>query len=160
MKTDTEQRFEHMLQQSQPALVRLARRYAGREDWQDLLQDMQLQLWRSFASFDGRAQLTTWVYRVALNTALGHVRKPRREHATLDAMAEPGDGGHVGDPMVMLEEFLASLDPVSRGVLLLDLEGLSRAQAADVLGISENAAAIRMTRLRKAFESRYLEDAP
>ena len=62
------------------ALVRLARRYAGPDDWQDLLQDMQLQLWRSFDAFDGRAQRSTWLYRVALNTALSHVRKPRREH--------------------------------------------------------------------------------
>ncbi len=158
MTADVERQFERMLSDSQPALVRLARRYAGREDWQDLLQDMHLQLWRSFGSFDGRAQRSTWVYRVALNTALAHVRKPRREHASLDAVAEAGDGGHVGDPLAMLDEFLAGLDPVSRGVLLLDLEGLSRAQAAQVLGISENAAAIRMTRLRKAFESRYLED--
>lgn len=146
-----------MLEHNQPALVRLARRYAGREDWQDLLQEMHLQLWRSFGSFDGRAQRSTWVYRVALNTALSHVRKPRREHASLDAVQEPGDAGHVGDPMAMLDAFLASLDPIPRSVLLLDLEGLSRAQIAQVLGLSENAVAIRMTRLRQTFETRYLE---
>ncbi len=114
---DDERAFALMLQHNQPALVRLARRYAGREDWQDLLQDIHLQLWRSFGSFDGRAQRSTWVYRVALNTALAHVRKPHRDHAPLDSVAEPGDDGHVGDPMAMLDVFLAELDPLQRSVL-------------------------------------------
>ena len=158
MGREVEHAFALMLQHNQPALVRLARRYAGLEDWQDLLQDMHLQLWRSFGSLDGRAQRSTWVYRVALNTALAHVRKPRRDHAPLDSVAEPGDDGHVGDPMAMLDVFLAELDPLQRSVLLLDLEGLPREQIAQVLGLSENAVAIRMTRLRKAFQTRYLEE--
>lgn len=155
---EDEHAFAQMLQHNQPALVRLARRYAGHDDWQDLLQEMQLQLWRSFGTFDGRAQRSTWVYRVALNTALAHIRKPHRQHTSLDAVAEPADGGHVGDAMALLDAFLAELDPLQRSVLLLDLEGLPREQIAQVLGLSQNAVAIRMTRLRKAFETRYLEE--
>nr|WP_255683278.1 sigma-70 region 4 domain-containing protein [Luteimonas sp. MHLX1A] len=57
-----------------------------------------------------------------------------------------------------MDAFLAGLDPLSRSVLLLDLEGLPREQIADVLGLTPNAVAIRMTRLRQAFETRFLED--
>lgn len=85
--------FNAMLQDNQGALERLARRYAGPEDWRDLVQEMHLQLWRSFDSFDGRAQQSTWVYRVVLNTALSHVRKPRREHLPLEAAPEAGCTG-------------------------------------------------------------------
>ncbi|WP_043690116.1 RNA polymerase sigma factor [Luteimonas huabeiensis] len=155
---DTEAAFTAMLQANQPALVRLARRYAGPQDWQDLLQDMHLQLWRSFAGFEGRAQRSTWVYRVALNTALSHVRRPRREHRPLDEAAEPADAGHPLDPLDVLDAFLATLDPVQRSVLLLDLEGLSREQIAEVLGSTPNAVAIRMTRLRQAYETRFVND--
>ncbi|TKS54537.1 RNA polymerase sigma factor [Luteimonas yindakuii] len=158
MHTDPESGFPRMLEQSRPALVRLARRYAGVDDWQDLLQEMCLQLWRSFGSFDGRAQQSTWVYRVALNTALSHVRRPRPPHSPLEEIAERGDSGQPGDPLDVLDAFLAGLDPLARSVLLLDLEGLPREQIADVLGLTPNAVAIRMTRLRQAFETRFLED--
>ena len=58
----------------------------------------------------------------------------------------------------MLDRFLAMLDPVQRSVLLLDLEGLPREEVAEVLGLSANAVAVRMTRLRQMFEQRFLED--
>ncbi len=155
---DIEAAFTRMLEENRGALLRLARRYAGPEDWQDLLQEMQLQLWRSFGGFDCRAQRSTWLYRVALNTALSHVRKPRREHRPLDEVPEPGDAGHAVDPLYVLDRFLAMLDPVQRSVLLLDLEGLPREEVAEVLGLSANAVAVRMTRLRQMFEQRFLED--
>lgn len=155
--TDDNAAFTAMLEANAPALVRLARRYAGPEDWRDLLQEMHLQLWRGFGSFDGRSQLSTWVYRVALNTALSHVRKPLREHVPLEQVPERGDAGHPGDPMHVLDAFLATLDPVPRSVLLLDLEGMPREQVAEVLGLTPNAVAVRMTRLRQAFE-RFVEE--
>lgn len=154
---DTQAAFTAMLEENQPALARLARRYAGPDDWHDLLQDMHLQLWRSFDSFDGRAQRSTWVYRVALNTALSQLRKPRRDHVPLDQAPERGDLGHPLDPLDVLDAFLATLDPVPRSLLLLDLEGLGREQVAEVLGLTPNAVAVRMTRLRQAFE-RFVEE--
>lgn len=152
--------FEAMLVQSTPALARIARRYAGPHEQQDLFQDICLQLWRAFKSFDGRAQLSTWVYRVALNTAISHVRKPRREHVSLESAPEPSDGGSTADAMGALDAFLASLEPVPRSILLLDLEGCAREQIAEVLGLTPNAVAVRMTRLRQAFKQTYVGDTP
>ncbi len=157
MTSTAEIDFATLVRENEAALVRLARHYAAPADWQDLLQEMHLQLWRSYASFDGRAALSTWVYRVALNTALSHRRKPAPVHQTLDRVAEPADTGGPGDPLALLETFLSTLDPVQRAVLLLDLEGLTREEIAEVLGTSANAVAIRMTRLRQAFEARFLE---
>ncbi|MCW5580793.1 MAG: sigma-70 family RNA polymerase sigma factor [Luteimonas sp.] len=151
--------FEDMLREHGPMLARMARRYSDANDWQDLLQEMRLQLWRSCGSWDGRAQHGTWVYRVALNTALSHVRKPRRRHESLDEVPEPGCAGDPRDPMAVLDAFLATLDPVQRSILLLDLEGLDREQIADVTGISANAVAIRMTRLRQSFEKNFMGEA-
>lgn len=156
--TESGHAFAAMLRDNEAALVRLARHYAGPDDWQDLRQEMHLQLWRSFATFHGRAERSTWVYRVALNTALSHRRKPKPLHQSLDPALEPGDAGAPGDPMRVLETFLASLDPVQRGVLLLDLEGLEREQIADVLGLTPAAVAVRMTRLRQRFEAMFLEN--
>lgn len=156
--TEHEQAFTAMLRENHAALARLARRYAGREDWRDLLQEMHLQLWRSYPGFDARSKLSTWVYRVALNTAFSHLRKPRREHQPLDQAADRGDAGIPGDEMTVLETFLDGLDPLNRSLLLLDLEGLERDQIAKILGLSPAAVATRMTRLRQAFEARFLEN--
>jgi RNA polymerase sigma-70 factor (ECF subfamily) len=151
--------FETLLGENHGALVRLARHYAAASDWQDLLQEMRLQLWRSWPSFDGRSQRSTWVYRVALNTALGHRRKPNRQHQSLDSAPERGDAGVPVDEMALLERFIASLDPIQKALLLLDLEGMEREQIAEVTGLSVNAVAIRMTRLRKTFENDFMENA-
>lgn len=144
--------FEAMLGDYRPVLARLARRYADANDWQDLLQEMQLQLWRSFESYDGRAQPQTWMYRVALNTALSYVRKPRWRHQALDGVPEPTCLGDPRDPLTVLDAFLATLDPLQRSVLLLDLEGVPREQVVEITGLTANAVAVRMTRLRQAFE--------
>lgn len=155
--SEHEQAFGAMLRANHAALVRLARHYAAPEDWQDLLQEMHLQLWRSYGDFAGRSALSTWVYRVALNTALSHRRKPRREHQAFEHVPERGDAGVPLDEMSVLETFLAALDPVQRGLLLLDLEGIERDQIAEILGLSPGAVAVRMTRLRQAFEAQFLE---
>lgn len=154
-----EQAFATLLRDNHATLKRLARHYAAPADVADLLQEMHLQLWRGFARFEGRSEAATWVYRVALNTALSHLRRKAPAHQRLDAVAEPGDAGAAHGEMQVLENFLAGLEPLQRALLLLDLEGLSREQIAEVLGVSANAVAIRMTRLRQLFETRFLEHA-
>ena len=151
--------FERLLDAHGPAMARLARRYADGEDWRDLLQEMHLQLWRALPGFDGRASEGTWVYRVALNTALSHVRRPRNAHVPMREAHEPGNAGDPRDPLHLLDDFLSALDPIQRAVLLLDLEGLTREQIGEVTGLSANAVAVRRTRLRQAFERRYIEEA-
>ncbi|MBD8527144.1 RNA polymerase sigma factor [Pseudomarimonas arenosa] len=155
--SDPESAFAEMLQHNRAALSRLARHYAAPQDVPDLMQEIHLQLWRSFDRFEGRSERSTWVYRVALNTALSFRRQPTPLHQSLDSVAESADAGGALDEMQLLEAFLAGLDPVQRALLLLDLEGLSRGQVAEVLGLSENAVAVRMTRLRQRFEAQFLE---
>lgn len=151
--------FERLLDAHGAAMGRLARRYADGEDWRDLLQEMRLQLWRALPGFEGRASTATWVYRVALNTALGHVRRPRPAHVQLREAHELGNAGDPRDALHLLDDFLCTLDPIQRAILLLDLEGLTREQIGEVTGLSANAVAVRKTRLRQAFERRYIEEA-
>lgn len=155
--TPDEQAYVALLRDNHATLRRLARHYAAPADVADLLQEIRLQLWRGFRQFQGRSAAATWVYRVALNTALSHRRRPAPAHQPLEAVTEPADSGAAIGELQVLETFLAGLDPVARALLLLDLEGLSRDQVAEVLGISANAVAIRMTRLRQLFEARFLE---
>lgn len=149
--------FEQIIEDHRDRLVRIARHYAHDADWQDLYQDIATNIWRGLPGFDGRATVSTWVYRVAVNTALQHVRRRRAPMTELPEQL-PGATGP-GEPMVVLDAFLRSLDPINRAVLLLDLEGASREEIASVLGTSPGAIAVRMSRLRRRFAEQFVEDA-
>lgn len=155
MSRELDHKTEDALRENRASLVRIARQYAGPDDWQDLLQEISVALWRGLPSFSGRAKRSTWVYRVAVNTALQFVRRRRLPTTGLDT--EPVGTLDAGDPMSVLESFLRELDPVNRAVLLLDLEGLHRDEIGSVLGISGGAVAVRITRLKQRFTERYVE---
>jgi RNA polymerase sigma-70 factor (ECF subfamily) len=147
--------FDDVIDEHRDRLARIARQYAGPNDWQDLLQEIAVAIWRGLPAFEGRSKLSTWIYRVAINTALQHVRKRRPASETL--VHEPVGALGAQDPLSLLDEFLAELDPVNRTVLLLDLEGLHRDEIGEVIGLSPGAVAVRMTRLKERFSATYME---
>jgi RNA polymerase sigma-70 factor (ECF subfamily) len=151
--------FRAILLQYNASMRRVARVYAGRDgDDEDLYQEMQFQVWRSLPSFRGEASLSTWVYRVALNTAIKHRRRARRRiHPTEDvdrASAKPAARAQEA----ILHDFLATLGAIDRSVLLLYMEGLSQQHIADVVGMNEGAVAVRIHRIKRAFQRRYTEE--
>ena len=161
---DSESRVRALLRDNLGRLRRIARSYAASGEHEDLLQDMLMQIWRSLPAFDGRAQVSTWVYRIALNTALGSLRKRYARPAT-HAMAHeqllplaPSSVGDPGDPHELLDRFLAQLPPMDRAVLMLSLDDLSYAGIAEVTGLNVNAVGIRLNRIKKRFNDDYVED--
>lgn len=154
------------------ALARLAGAYeAGRAQQQDLLQEIHLALWRSFATFKGQCSLRTWVYRVAHNTAATHVLREKRARTSrwvsledLSEMPSDADSERVVDEAVVIErldKLVRRLRPLDRDVLLLYLEGMEAAGIAEVTGLSAANVAqkIRRTKqvLTRFFTSRALE---
>lgn len=159
-----EQDFRDLLRDNHGRLVRIARSYAREGEQEDLLQDILLQLWRALPGFDGRSSRATWVYRVALNTALGQLRKRYARpvaqpmpHEDLMPLT-PASAGDPVDSDALLEHFLAELPPLDRAVLMLSLDDLSYAQIADVTGLNENAVGLRLHRIKQRFNRTYLED--
>ena len=154
-----ERDFDHVLAEFGPALRRLAGSYEtdpGRRD--DLAQEIAIALWRALPRFRGECSLRTFVYRVAHNRALTHVWRRGRAATTDVAEAE-----QVIDPAESVESRVArvqrrdrldvairTLPIVHRQVLTLALEDLSHTEIAGVLGIRENAVAVRLTRARQA----------
>ena len=120
------------------ALGRLARAYELDPDARrDLLQEIHLQLWRSFASFDQRCSLRTWVYRVAHNVATGHVIRQSRIRNKLvsieniEAMAT-GDHEFAASQTQALErlsKLILRLKPLDRQIIVSYLEGWTPAQS-------------------------------
>lgn len=146
------------------ALRRIARFHAGSDgEEDDLHQEILLQVWRSLPSFRGDAAPGTWLYRVALNTALSWRRRAHRRDAaaaaSLDLGPERRSAGAVrGDAEAeILADFLGTLRGPDRSVLLLYMEGLSYREIADVTGLGESAVGVRIHRMKRAFTARYVE---
>lgn len=150
-------RFRELLERSHGRWAGIARAYAEASDRDDLVQEIALQIWQSLDRFTGRSSIDTWAYRIALNTALAWRRKAATRSKKLTRSAAnvaelPGDRGSEGDVQRVLDRFLSSLSDGDRAVLLVNLDGLSQAEAAEVVGISEGAYRTRLHRVRRRFE--------
>jgi RNA polymerase sigma factor (sigma-70 family) len=155
-----ERLFGEVVAENQRRILAIARSFARGDEYRDLCQEILLQMWRGIDSFAGRSARATWVYRVALNTAITYRRKNgRRPEPAARPLAEskeqPVAPPSAMDEIMILQEFLYSLAEVDRAVFLLYLEDLSYHEISDVTGLTENHVGVRISRLKKAFTQRY-----
>jgi RNA polymerase sigma-70 factor, ECF subfamily len=140
------------------SLDRLARAYElDAEARRDLLQDIHLQLWRSFAHFDQRCSLRTWVYRVAHNVACGHVIRQRRVRNSLVSIENvesmPGsDQGELAssqtEALERLSKMIARLKPLDRQIIVSYLEGMDGSSISEITGLSAANIAMKIHRIK------------
>ena len=149
MSTDRQARFESLLAEHAGIVGKIAGIYArGPEERRDLQQEIATQLWRAFERYDERlGKFSTWMYRIALNVAISHLRRART--------FEPLDGDDVAaaeterdDRAGALYACIRAFEPLDRALILLYLEDRSYGEIAEVLGISEANVATKLTRLR------------
>jgi len=140
-------------------LERLARAYeADPEIRRDLLQDIHVALWRSFAGFDGRCSTRTWIYRVAHNIGASHVMRQRRSRSQvlvgleeLENLPDATSGQHAADRSQALDRLLhliQRLKPLDRHVILSYLEGLDAASIGEITGLSPGNVATKIHRIK------------
>jgi RNA polymerase sigma-70 factor (ECF subfamily) len=166
---DREDEFVQLVRENDARLRRICRVYAdGAEAQRDLYQDILVELWRSFPSFEGDAQPGTWLYRVALNTALSHDRRrATRDEATLDpthpvwedGVADPDERLDKKDQLDRLYAAIDRLDEVDKALAMMYLDEKSYREMADVLGISENHVGVKLHRLKNKLAD-WLEETP
>lgn len=158
------QRFETLLREHHGIVFKVAGVYAHNpHDRDDLAQDIAAQLWRSFGTFDERrAKFTTWMYRVALNVAISHVRSVKRtgaehcgplEDVHVESVADGALSQHEAierdERVAALHAFIGGLDALNRALVLLYLEDRDYAEIAEVLGISETNVATKLGRIKQ-----------
>jgi len=147
------------------ALERLARAYEADPDLRrDLLQEIHIELWRSFGNFNGRCSTRTWVYRVAHNVGASHILRRRRtrteslvgleELDNLPAASshEISDRSHALDRLL---ELIQRLNPLDRHVILSYLEGLDAAAIGEITGLSAGNVATKIHRIKNLLARRF-----
>lgn len=147
------------------ALERLAVAYeADPEKRRDLSQNIHFQLWRSFARFDARCSVRTWVYRVAHSVAASHVLRERRAYARLVSLEDLEilpDGNHdqlAADQKRNLERLsllIQQLRPVDRQVIVSYLEGMDAGSIGEITGLSAGCVAMRIHRIKNILARRF-----
>lgn len=147
---------------------RLASAYQADPDKRrDLLQEIHIALWRSFAGFNGACSLRTWAYRVAHNVAISHVVRERRRRSEamvsleeLDRMTSAEDSERQAGQRERFEQLLAmvrQLKPLDRQVILSYLDGMDAQAISEVTGLSENNVGVKVHRIKKILSRKFRE---
>lgn len=164
-----ELRFRQLIADHTGLLVKVVRSFAdGRADEDDLFQEILLQVWMSLPGFREEAKPTTWLYRVALNTALawkrGEQKRRRRQSslstsdiATQTVTANAAERN--GQLVEQLYAALRALPPAKRALMVLYLDGFSYQEIAEVVGISASNVGVSLNRIRKQLASAMKEDS-
>jgi RNA polymerase sigma-70 factor (ECF subfamily) len=154
---DAADRFAALVTRHAGIVRRIAATYCrSREDRADLAQEIIAELWRAFARYDAGRPFSTWMYRIALNVAISHVRDASRDRRCLvpfeeelhDAPSTPVDH-EARQHMALLQRAIDALDPMNRALLVLYLDEHSHREIAEILGISESNVGTRIARLKE-----------
>lgn len=158
MTTDAKERFGALLETHRGIVLKVASTYAfGPEDRADLAQEIATQLWRAYPRYDASHAFSTWMYRIALNVAISHVRgsahRDRHSVAFDDALHDVADEHGVdleaGQRVRALHRFIRQLPRLERALMLLYLEDHSTREISEILGIGESNVTTKISRLKQ-----------
>jgi len=122
-------------------------------DRDDLFQEISIQVWHSIRTFRQESAVTTWLYRISLNTAIKWIKKERKNYS-----AESIDNAqhilqdnsiHMDDRLTWLYEEIYKLDEIDRSITLLLMDNFSYKEMAAILGITESNVGVKINRLKK-----------
>lgn len=153
-KRESKEQFVDMIEEHQNIIHKISFFYSDHlEDRKDLEQEIIYQLWKSYPSFSNRSQFTTWMYRVALNTAILDLRKrkkrPEKTQITdqvLNLQDQPESGN---EDVMVLFKVIEQLEKVDRALILLYLEKKSYEEIASIIGLTSKNVSVKLVRIKE-----------
>ncbi len=145
-----------MVQKNQRIIHKIALIYTNTlADREDLFQEICLQLWKSFATFREEAQFSTWMYRVALNTAISNVRKSKNSFSfeplkETDRIQEESSGEKA--QVALLYQTISKLNRIDKAIILLWLEEKNYDEIATIMGTSKTNVSVKLVRIKRKLE--------
>lgn len=127
------------------------------EDRKDLFQEIVLQLWKGYPTFRQEAQFSTWLYRVALNTAISNYRRAiKRPQSSLTEagidIPDPGELSFGDEKIKLLYKAIEQLTAIEKAMILLHLDGCTYNEIAAIAGISNNNVGVKLNRIKNKLE--------
>ena len=157
MKHDNslKEKFVDIFKDNIGIILKISRAYTdNKQDREDLVNDIAIELWKSFRTFKGKSKISTWIYRVALNTSMNYRRKKKNDFiffsdikktGTIEWLDEPQDNPELDLFYKCIEE----LDRINKALIILYLEGNSYDEISEITGISKTNVGTKISRIKK-----------
>lgn len=157
IKVDSNGSFEQIIEANKASIYRVCRTYAESPiEPEDLFQEVVYHIWKSLDSYNGSAQISTWIYRITINVCVRyklkldkHNNKTTRLSAIKILPAAESKDEVQEERFAILRTCIRALKEAERSLIVLYLEGLAYKEIAEVTGLTENHVAVKMKRIRK-----------
>ena len=153
-----EQEFSRMVREHKSTIYTVCYMFSNDADEvSDLFQETLINLWKGFESFRNESKLSTWIYRVAMNTCISADRKKRRQGSKVPLSMNINlydDEDHETRQVRQLHERIQRLDLIDRALVMMWLEGMSYEEIADVVGISVKNVGVKLIRIKEKLKQK------
>jgi len=152
---EKEKEFLNRIESHKGILYKVSKMYMDNyDDQQDLFQEIVCQLWKAYETFRNESQFSTWMYRVAVNTAIVFLRKEKRkvdkyEIASENIKEEEGDSHIKESQLDHFYKAVQKLEKIDKAIIFYQLEGFSHKEIGENLGISEGNARVKLNRAKE-----------
>jgi len=161
MQRITEDKFVEDINQNIGIIHKICNIYfVDADDRKDACQEMLYQLWRSYPGFKGTSKFSTWMYKVALNTAITYSKKGNREVPTdmqagnWEQLAAGNEQQHINERLALLYAAINTLSVTDKAITLLYLEDNSYDEIAEITGLTKTNISVRLVRIKKALKEK------
>ncbi|MCS6821739.1 MAG: sigma-70 family RNA polymerase sigma factor [Microscillaceae bacterium] len=156
-KEQIEAEYIAMIKQHQGIVHKVCNMYCqgDKEDKQDLFQEILIQLWKAYPSFRHESKISTWMYRVALNTAISNMRKQKNSIKKVDIAAPALKISEVEydyeyeEKLKFLNQAIEQLNDIEKAIVMLYLEEKSYEEISEIVGITPNYVGVKMNRIKE-----------
>ena len=151
----SEEQFINIIKENEGLIYKVVKVYsASKEDEQDLYQEIVYQLWKSSGSFRNESKISTWMYRIALNTAIANLNKAKKRGIQLpidDTLLNRSDFSDTSKQEKVDELYsqIKKLSPIEKGIILLHLEGNNYDEIATITGFTPTNVGTRLGRIKQ-----------
>jgi RNA polymerase sigma-70 factor (ECF subfamily) len=164
MRAEWETSFLTDVNQNIRIVHRVCHTYFPRDDMEreEVFQDIMYQLWKSYPQFKGESKFSTWMHKVALNTAITHIRRstrrPRSAELTEPIAHAPDMNEHMRrkEEIDQLYKAIDTLMGIDKAIILLNLEDQDYEEIAAITGLTKTNVSVRLVRIRRALKE-YVE---
>lgn len=153
-----EQEFSRMVREHKSTIYTVCYMFSNDEDEvSDLFQETLINLWKGYESFRHESKLSTWIYRVAMNTCISADRKKRKQGTKVPLSMDINlynDEDHETKQVRQLHERIQRLDLIDRALVMMWLEGMNYDEIAEVIGISVKNVGVKLVRIKEKLKQK------
>lgn len=156
--TGKEEKFKSILDENSGRIYRICSAYTpDADDRDDLYQQIVINIWKNLEGFRGEAAVSTWIYRIAVNTCLLHIRKEKKERERLDIISQElntaSGSAYTDETILKMYEAINKLAAADRLIITMVLEDISYKEIAEITGMSVSNTGVKINRIKKQLSS-------